>query len=313
MLRLRSAAPIPPLLLSFLAGLVLVTDATAAFPGRNGKIAFTSDRDGDSEIYRMNARGRHVRQLTQNPGRDWGPDVAPGGKRVVFVSDRDGNQEIYVMRADGTHERRLTHTDASEVGPAFCGPKGRRIVFASNRGNPDLLGLYLMRADGTHVRPLTRGDGVQATPAVSANGRKIAFLDARTGQGDIYLMNFNGRHKQRLTRNPLPDVAPEFSPGGGRIAFGSQRWGPRDVRYWGVWVMRSDGSHKRRLTPRGGPYSNSPAFSPNGKKIAYERVYERVGRAGASEDIVVMRADGSHKRRLRGRGIDAEPSWGVKP
>ena len=65
-------------------------------------IAFTSDRDGDYEIFVMNPDGTEVRQLTDNNDVDGGPAWSPDGKRIAFTSDRDGDDEIFVMNADGT-------------------------------------------------------------------------------------------------------------------------------------------------------------------------------------------------------------------
>jgi Tol biopolymer transport system component len=118
----------------------------------------------------------------------------------------------------------------------------------------------------------------------------------------IYTIGFDGTHKRRLTRNGrYVDIAPDFSPGGHRIAFGRQRPG----RHYGIWVMHADGSDERMLTRPRGPYSNGPSFSPNGKKIAYEK-------AKGWQDIVVMRADGSEKRRIHKPGADLDPSWGAR-
>ncbi len=82
--------------------------AGAAFPGANGKIAFASDRDGDYEIYVMNADGTGVTRLTNSPGEDGGTAWSPDGTKIAFASDRDGNYETYVMNADGTGVTQLT-------------------------------------------------------------------------------------------------------------------------------------------------------------------------------------------------------------
>jgi len=69
----------------------------------DSKIAFHSDRDGDEEIFVMNADGTGVTQLTDNDDGDWHPAWSPNGMKIAFESDRDGNNEIFVMNLDGGH------------------------------------------------------------------------------------------------------------------------------------------------------------------------------------------------------------------
>jgi Tol biopolymer transport system component len=97
------------------AACVLAPSAQAAPPG---KIAFDSDRDGDTEIYVMNADGSGVTQLTNNLATDCQPAWSPDGKRIAFLSTRDGvDSEIYVMNADGTGVTQLTNNLALDANP----------------------------------------------------------------------------------------------------------------------------------------------------------------------------------------------------
>ena len=98
--------------------------AQAAFPGQNGKIAFTSDRSGAFQIYAMNPDGSGQTQLT-NDGGNFQPAWSPDGRRIAFVSNRDPsdqncndfdipcNTEIYFMNADGSGQTRVTDTTTS--------------------------------------------------------------------------------------------------------------------------------------------------------------------------------------------------------
>ena len=70
--------------------------------GSGDLIAFQSDRDGDWEVFVMNADGTEVRQLTDSDGWDGSPDWSPDGKRIAFTSDRYGDWEVFVMNADGS-------------------------------------------------------------------------------------------------------------------------------------------------------------------------------------------------------------------
>ena len=77
------------------------------------KIAFLSKRDGNWDVYVMNADGSGKKNLTRNRGKDgpsgWPPAWSPDGRKITFVSDRDGTYEVYVMNADGSGQGRLTH------------------------------------------------------------------------------------------------------------------------------------------------------------------------------------------------------------
>ena len=83
------------------------------------RIAFVSNRDGNFEIYVMDADGSNQTRLTNDPGWDTMPAWSPDGSRLAFGSDRDGNAEIYVMDADGSNQRNLTNNPAWDGDPAW--------------------------------------------------------------------------------------------------------------------------------------------------------------------------------------------------
>ena len=99
------------------------------------QIVFVSDRDGDPEIYVMDADGNNLRRLTNDPSLDFGPAWSPDGSRIVFCSNREaGTFDIYMMDADGGNQVRLT-TSGNNSYPAWS-PDGLFIVYVSN-ANPD--------------------------------------------------------------------------------------------------------------------------------------------------------------------------------
>src|SRR5262245_45114915 len=114
-----------------------------------GKIAFTSARDGNYEIYVMNADGAGQTNLTNNAAAaDKDPAWSPDGGKIAFVSDRNGRVDIFVMNADGTGVMPLTNDAAIDTSPSWSSD-GAKIAFSSNRagGNIDI---YVMNADGSN-------------------------------------------------------------------------------------------------------------------------------------------------------------------
>lgn len=94
------------------------------------KIAFNSDRDGNNEIYIMDADGSNVKRITNNPADDYDPSWGPDG-RIAFVSDRGQSPDIFLMNADGTGQKMLTNNKWQDLRPSF-GPGGK-ILFQSRR------------------------------------------------------------------------------------------------------------------------------------------------------------------------------------
>ena len=172
------------------------------------RIAFGSDRDGNREIYVMNADGSGVTRLTDNDAIDSGPAWSPDGRRIAFSSTRDGRFEVYVMNADGSGVTRLTDNDAFDWHPAWS-PDGRHIAFQSNRdGNWEI---YVMNGDGSGVTRLTYNGAADGSPAWSPDGQRIAFGTGRHGKYEIYVMDASG--VTRLTDNDASRCGPRLVAG----------------------------------------------------------------------------------------------------
>ena len=182
---------------------VLVRDGFPSAWSPTGKqIAFASSRDGDGEVFIMNANGSGVTQVTHNDFGDLPTAWSPNGKQILFVSDRDGNAELYVMNVDGTGVIRLTNNPADDGGDrAGWSPDGRRIVFSSRRDGGDL-DIFVMNADGSGVTQLTQNDFIEDDdPVWAPDGKHIAFHSTRDGDEEIFVMNLDGSGVTQLTFN----------------------------------------------------------------------------------------------------------------
>ena len=91
-----------------LCGLMIIQTPAAPMLQANGKIAFTSDRDGNSEIYLMNADGSGQTRLTNNSFSDDFPTWSPDGRTIAFMKQNGGVFSINLMNADGTNQTELT-------------------------------------------------------------------------------------------------------------------------------------------------------------------------------------------------------------
>jgi len=274
-------------------------------PGPQSKIAFASDRDGDLEIYVMNADGMGLVRLTENSVPDWCPAWSPDGGRIAFTSGDEFEEEIYAMNADGSGVVRLTESYSHDSHPNWS-PDRTKIAFESDRGKSGELNfeIYVMNADGTEQVNLSRTPfpAEDVLPSWSPDGRRIAFATDRDGNWEIYLMNGDGTGQIRLTRNSADDVCPAWSPDGKRIAFASNRDGDNEI-----YLMNADGTGVKQLTENTAE-DLYPSWSPNGKQIAFE-----CDRDGDFE-IYVMNADGSGLVNVTNNPAnDRMPAWASGP
>ena len=220
----RATRALIPLAVGLLvaSGVVLLASsdpASATFPGQIGRIAFQSNRvtldnpEGDYEIYKMNADGSDIKQLTSKSTSDSAPSYSPNGKKITFVRSVGGSTdpyaEIYVMNSDGSNKTRLTNNQARDVYPVFSSG-GKKVYFATERdGNSEI---YEINADGSGTpRNLTNHPAYDADTAISPDGQ-IAFVSDRDGNFEVYTMNADGSDQQNRTKNPAWDAYPDFSP-----------------------------------------------------------------------------------------------------
>ena len=225
------------------------------------EIAFASDRDGNFEIYAMDADGGGLRRLTENTAEDFSPAWSPDGGRIVFVSNRDGNNEIYVMNADGTSQARLTSNAADDLSPTWS-TDGGRIAFTSRRDGNDEI--YSMTPDGNNLANLTNNQNDDTQPSYSPDSSMIVFASNREiGQYEIYRMNADGTNVVRLTSNAANDSNPNWSQSA--IAFQSDRDGDDEV----YAMNASDGSGQTNISNNAAALDVDPFRSTDGTKIAF--------------------------------------------
>jgi Tol biopolymer transport system component/L-ascorbate metabolism protein UlaG (beta-lactamase superfamily) len=169
------------------------------------QIAFSSKRDGDWEIYVMDADGKDLRRLTHNPDIDMKPSWSPDGSQIVFDSGAGYNRQIFVMDADGSNQRQIARADGGW--PAWS-PDGTQIAyFGRLDGNPEI---YVVNADGTDQRRMTRNSTDDWEPAWSPDGEWLLYVSGQTT--DIFAMRADGSETRRLTHDRHANWSPVWRP-----------------------------------------------------------------------------------------------------
>jgi Tol biopolymer transport system component len=263
------------------------------------QIAFASSREGDREVFVMNADGTDVVNITDHPAIDSTPSWSPDGSKIVFASERDGNREIYVMNSDGSDQVRLTDNRADDWNPVWS-PDGWRIAFETNRtGDWEI---YTMSIDGTQQINISNRPGDDREPAWSPDSSQIAFTSDRDGNNEIYVMRDDGARQTNLTDSIYNDSQADWSPDGEQIVFVSNRDGDREI-----YVMDEDGDDVEQLTSSSAR-DEEPDWSPDGEYILFRS--ERDG----NQELYIMDADGSDEENItRNRAVDRDPAWGPDP
>jgi WD40 repeat protein len=294
----RGARPVTAVLICALLGLLVAAPAAqGAFPGANGRISFSSDQDGNGNLFSMPAAaGGAWLRLTTDPADDAQSAWSPDGRRIAFRSRRDGNYEVYVMNADGSAQTRLTLGPPSFSTQPSWSPDARRLLFRSNRdGDPEV---WIMDADGTDPQQITNHPGDERYPGFSPDGGRIVFISDRDGDYEIYVMDPDGTNVRQLTSNVVLDSAPAWSPDGSRIAFRSERDGQSEI-----YVMDADGANQQRLTENA-THDEGPAWSPDGKWIVF-----RSDRDGNGELYLMDRDGGNQTRLTNSPSREQSPDW----
>ena len=182
---------------------------------RQGKLVFTSKRNGDLDIYTMSENGKNVKQLTNELGYDGGPFWSYDGKQIVYRAYHPQTEkeksdyvallkqnlirptvlDIWVMNADGSNKRQVTHLNKASFAPYFF-PDGKRIIFSSNVADPKGrdFDLYMIKTDGTGLERITYNNTFDGFPMFSPDGKKLVFASnrnaAKQGETNIFIADW---------------------------------------------------------------------------------------------------------------------------
>ncbi len=223
-----------------------------------GQLAFVTDRDGNAEVYVVNADGTGLKRLTQAPGDDLEPVWAPDGKALAFTSDRDGNQEIYLMVADGSGQKNITRNPAADCYPCWA-PDGTRLAFASDR--VDDSEVFACNRDGSGVTAISRSPAWDSLPQWSPAGDLIAFLTDRDQNQEIMVCRADGSGTANVTRHEAWDGDPRFSPDGRMLLFRSHRDGNINLYVAELAMARLWNLSQNQV------WNEEGDWSPDGKKV----------------------------------------------
>jgi Tol biopolymer transport system component len=170
-------------------------DAEATVCPKDGSIIFTSTRSGDLELWRMDADGKNLRQLTDAPGYDGGAFFSADCSKIVWRTNRPQGKELeaykellaqnlvkptrmdlWVANADGTEARQITYLPGASFAPFFH-PDGKRVLFSSNFKNPrgPEFDIFMINIDGTGLTQVTHAPGFDGFPVFSPDGKTLAF------------------------------------------------------------------------------------------------------------------------------------------
>jgi Tol biopolymer transport system component len=286
--------------------------ARASFHGRNGLIAWSKlFFSRDAEIFVMGPDGSHQHPLTANDRTDFDPAWSADGGRLAYSSS-GADADVWVINADGTDEHDVSNDpNGPDIQPAWA-PDGTRIAFVKQNFD-GTSAIWVMDADGSNQVQLTDAATINVHPNWSPDGARIAFASDRDGNFELYTIAPDGTGLTRLTFTVgQQEDNPNWSPDGQRMvhdACVSPTYPCPGSPNYEIFVMRADGSSRRRLT-NDPSIDWNPAWSPDGTQIVF-----RSDRSPDGTELWKMNADGSGVVQLTlgpfQGGVD--PDWQPLP
>jgi TolB protein len=287
-------------------------EAAAPFPVRG--IAFVSDRDGNWEIYSIQANGSGLTRLTENPAVDADPGWSPDGSQIVFRSRRDGSSDLFTMQPNGSNPHNLTEDPEDsfddEFAPAW-NPDGEVLALYTDRFPPapecplgvHRLALFPLGGRHEEIRLLDIPAGEQETFSWSPDGHFLAYASGCHGtEPRLFVWERDIGQTRPLTEEAFLQTNPAWSPDGRFLAFVSNIKGNSDIfRY----ELATGDLVNITQNPS---LDTQPSWSPDGESIAF--VTNRDG----NQEIYRMGADGSGLQNLTDHpGSDWDPAWSPIP
>ena len=262
------------------------------------KIAFTAKAKTGNAIMAMDFDGANLYGVSNNSSTNILPAWSPSGGQIAYTSFMRNNPDLYVAGAGGGRPKKLSGQPGMNTGASWS-PDGSKIaVTLSKDGNPEI---YIISAsDGSIIKRLTENKAIDTSPAWSPDGGSIAFVSDRNGGPQIFVVSVGGGNAAQVSTNGSYNTTPTWSPKKGKriIAYTTRDGGTYDIV-----TLDLDSKEMKRITQNEGQ-NEEPAFSPNGRAIAFAR---------AGQGVFIANADGTGKAQKVWSGSATGVDWGPAP
>jgi Tol biopolymer transport system component len=202
-------------------------------------IAFTTDRSGNHDVWKMNIDGTGLTQLTSSSSTESAPTWSPNGQKIVYNSDISGNDDIFLMNQDGSSQTALTSFLSEDRFPDIT-QDGQKVAFSSNMYGPG--DVFVMNSNGTGLTQVTTDPSANEWhPSFNPNGDKLTFIRVDVNN-DIYMVDTNGANLTRLTYDQAFDTVNTWSADGNTIVFSTSRTTGNGSRktIWKMTILQPD-------------------------------------------------------------------------
>lgn len=255
------------------------------------KIVFTSNRDGNAEIYVMNPDGSGQVNLTRHRAADFDPVWSPTGEQILFASNRGKTVDLYLMDADGRNVRQLFAKTSRRQHPTW-GPNGKKVAYTRVDALRGDVGIYVASINDPVEKRIARG----MRPMWSSDTSEIAFISSDSlialndGFGgiefketNIQIVDSRTHAKKDLTPPGFFLVFdPAWSPDTTKIAFSGididaiplQVLLQEDHNIFdeeAIYVMNRDGTAVKQVVEVDGENFPDPTWAPSGDALVYQQ------------------------------------------
>ncbi len=258
------------------------------------RIAFTSRRTGNAEVYSIDPDGSNLTQITRNGSINLSPAWSVDNSKLYITSYLTKFPDLFVIDLSNSKTTPILQ-GGMHITPS-PNPDGVHLALTvSFDGDPEVC---VYNLETRKLRRLTFSTGVDTNAVFAPNGREMVFVSDRTGNPQIYVMDMDGANIRRLSNIGNYNTAPDWSPRGDWIAYHSRRDG-----VFNIWMIRPNGADEHPLTSEAG-HNEDPSFGRNGRHIAFTSTRD------GSKGLYVMDISGRSVRRIiHGMGGCENPAW----